>query len=245
MDANGPRPVIGVSMSALCPEGVRKHACNDAYVAAVGEAGGLPMLLPSVGGDVERSAAEYLDRVAGLVLTGGDDVHPSFYGEAPRPELGDVDEVRDRFELALAREAHRRGMPTLAICRGLQVANVALGGSLIQDIPTQVRTDLRHSPAKAGGTLPSHDVDVADGSRLRSILGVGRAEVNSSHHQSADRVAPDLRVSARSEDGVVEALEDPRHPYFVGVQWHPERAPDDPASRALFRSFLSACRTRP
>jgi putative glutamine amidotransferase len=237
-----PAPVIGVSTGALWPDGARRHACGDTYVASLLEAGGLPILLPNPATDAEGRAEEYLDRVEGLVLIGGDDVHPSFYGEAPRPELGDVDEVRDRFELALARAAHRRRIPTLAICRGLQVANVALGGTLVQDIPTQVASGVRHRSKESLATMLDHDVDVAAGTRLRTILGVDRAAVNSNHHQSAARVAPSLRVSARAEDGVVEGLEDPTHPYFVGVQWHPEKSGHEALSKAIFRSFVDACR---
>ncbi len=236
-------PAIGISMGAIHVEGRRKHACNDTYVDCVRDAGGLPVLLPSLGAEPELAAEEYLDRVGGLLLTGGEDVHPSFYGEAARPELEEVDEVRDRFEIALARAAHRRGIPTLSICRGVQVANVALGGSLVQDIPSQTGSAVRHRPG-SGEPMPTHEVEVVAGTRLRHVLGVDRARVNSHHHQSAGRVAPGLRVAARSSDGVIEALEDPRHPYFLGVQWHPEKAAEDPLSRAVFRAFLDACRRK-
>jgi putative glutamine amidotransferase len=236
-------PVIGITCDAILKNvPVRRHALNDPYVACVLEAGGLPMILPNPAPALAtKAAAAYLSKVDGLLLTGGDDVDPSNYGQEPHPRLEDRDPVRDAFEIALARAAHKRAIPVLAICRGMQVANVALGGSLIQDIPSQVGESVRHRKGPDGNP-PSHEIAVEDGTRLRELVGGPRALVNSYHHQTADRVAPGLRVSARTADGVVEALEDPEHPFFVGVQWHPERAAEDPVTRGLFREFMAAAR---
>jgi putative glutamine amidotransferase len=229
-------------MSAVSTEGagrVRKHALNDPYVKWVLDAGGLPILFPNV---VPSQAAAYLSTVDGLILTGGDDVDPSLYGQERRPECEETDPVRDAFEVALVRAARKRAIPTLAICRGLQVANVALGGTLVQDIPAQVRSPLRHRKEDADPEPPLHEVSIVEGTRLHAIAGgASTLRVNSFHHQAPDRVADGLRVTARTSDGVVEAMEDPALPFFLGVQWHPERATGDPFTKALFAAFLEAC----
>lgn len=239
-------PRIAVACSTLVTAGVaepgsktRRHQVPAPYVERVVEAGGLPLLLPVV--DPDRAEA-YLDLADGLLLIGGDDVDPSLYGAEPHPALGAVDLARDRFELALLRVAMARDLPTLGVCRGVQVMNVALGGTLWQDLPSEFSGALAH----AGAYDASHDVDVVPGSRLAAILGIGssgaggaRVAVNSHHHQALRRVAPTLAVTARSPDGVVEASELPSQRFFVGVQWHPERLPDAEATRRLFAAFVA------
>jgi putative glutamine amidotransferase len=164
-----------------------------------------------------------LERVDALVLTGGEDVNPARYGQAPHPRLGTTSVERDDAELALVETARELRLPTLAICRGVQVLNVALGGTLIQDIPSQVDTDIDHDP-DAPRTRRTHRVEIDTDSRLARAVGVTHMEVNSVHHQAIDRVAPTLRVTATAPDGVIEAVEtaldDPW--WCVGVQWHPE-----------------------
>lgn len=239
-------PRIAVACSTLVTAGVaepgsrtRRHQVPDPYVERVVEAGGLPLLLPVVD---PAWAEAYLDLADGLLLVGGDDVDPSLYGALPHPELGTVDLARDRFEVALLRVAVARDLPTLGVCRGVQVMNVALGGTLWQDLPSEVASTLPH----AGRYDASHDVDVVPGSRLAAILGTGapgsggsRVPVNSHHHQALRTVAPTLVVTARSPDGVVEAAELPSQRFFVGVQWHPERLPDAEATRRLFAAFVA------
>lgn len=213
---------------------------NEAYVAALAHAGLLPLALAPLGETAAREALA-TPGVAGLVLTGGEDLAPSTYdavdaGSTPaHPE-------RDATELALALEARDRGMPTLAICRGIQVMNVALGGSLIQDIASQVPGADPHERSDAR-TERVHAIRVRNGSRLAGIAGARDLRVNSSHHQSLDRIADGLTVVASAPDGVVEAVEsaDPAW-WMVAVQWHPEEltATPEPWDRNLFAAFAAA-----
>jgi len=190
------------------------------YLAALENAGLVPIVVPAV--DVESSRA-VLERVDALVLTGGEDVSPARYGEAPHPALGRISDERDAAEIALVQAAHELRVPTLAICRGVQILNVALGGTLIQDIPSQVGAEINHDP-DTPRTSQSHGAEIATDSRLARALGVTRMQVNSVHHQAIRRVAPTLRVVATAPDGVIEAVETaPDDAWWcVGVQWHPE-----------------------
>lgn len=207
--------------------------CDIDYVTAVARAGGAPVLLPCTVDEVAVAAA--LDVADGLLLTGGGDVLALHYGEEPHPASKYQDPTRDAQEIALAREALRRGLPILGICRGLQVLNVALGGTLVQDVPTQVPGAVQHY-AHGLETVLLHHVDIEPGSRLHAIMdGEARVAVNSWHHQAARDVAPGLRVSARAKDGVIEALEAADGSPVLAVQWHPEECEGQyPQFRALF-----------
>jgi putative glutamine amidotransferase len=180
-----------------------------------------------------------LDGCAGLVLTGGGDVHPRYYGRLDAMNLvNKVDELRDEFEFRLIDEAMKFRIPVLGICRGAQVFTVARGGTLVPDIERSGYP----SHAKVGKTDRVHGVTVEPGSLLEGIAGTGKGEVNSSHHQSVDAPGPDLRVSARSDDGIVEALEwrEPANrPFLLLVQWHPERMiePDNPFAKNIMLKF--------
>ena len=196
------------------------------YVRRVAAAGAVPVLLPPVEGGADanrRAARELVERLDGLVLAGGGDLNPATYGDEARlAETVNVFDGRDALELELARLAHERDLPTLGICRGMQVMNVALGGSLYRDLYNCGVTEKQHrqNPPYYG---ISHKVTIAKGSLLESVVSAsGDFEVNSMHHQGVDHVAPALLVAARSEDRVVEAVEDPAKPFFLGVQWHPE-----------------------
>jgi putative glutamine amidotransferase len=219
--------------------GAGKVTVNQAYTDAIRAAGLIPLVVPPMPGD---EAVAILDAVRGLVLTGGEDVDPARFGAARHPATGPANELRDSIELALAKQAAARRLPVLAICRGVQVLNVALGGTLIQDIPSGVKTTIEHDARTARGSRV-HDVVVDEGSRLADILGAGKIATNSFHHQSVDRVAPGLRTVAKSPDGVVEAVEcSDRAWWAVGVQWHPEeltRTPED-WDRRLFEEFARA-----
>ena len=193
-------------------------------------------LAPSLGG-----ADEALDGLDALVLTGGGDVDPQHYGEAPHPTFSPAEPGRDAFELALARAALDRGMPLLAICRGVQVLNVAAGGSLVQDIETQVPGALVHRVETTPSAI-AHEVWVATGSALARLLA-DRIEgdallVNSRHHQAVKQLAPGFVASATAPDGVIEAIERPDLPFCVGVQWHPENFWRTGEFRALFEGLL-------
>ncbi len=211
------------------------------YTQGVEAASGLPVLFPN--SDNLSLAPEYVARVDGLLLTGGDDIHPRHYGEAPHPRIDLVDERRDAFEIALLRAARERGMPVLGICRGIQLINVALGGDLYQDIPSQKESSVGHAQ-KTLREGPWHEIEVRPGTRLAEILGETRAAVNSYHHQACRRVAKGLAVTATTADGIVEAVEDPGHPFFVAVQWHPEVLEGGGAasSQRLFAAFVAAAR---
>jgi len=243
-------PLIGIS-AELAPVtrywGTDVHHVVDAdYVRAVAAAGGLPVLLPV--GDADL-APSLLDRLDGLVLTGGDDVDPACYGQV-RVDAGtggEPDPARDRFELALARAAIARDLPTLAICRGLQIVNVACGGTLIQHL-----ADHPQSPPPDGGDQDvadrdralAHPVRLVAGSRLARNHGALTA-VNSFHHQAVDRPGTGVSVVATSGDGVVEAIELDGAPRLVAVQWHPELLPDRPEHQALFGRLIRLAGERP
>jgi putative glutamine amidotransferase len=205
-----------------------------------------------VGGDVRvldhsMPVADALAGIDGLVLTGGTDVAPALYGEPPHPSVVDVDPARDEFEIGLVAEARRRGLPILAICRGIQVLNVACGGTLVQDVPSQVKGALEHRL-----TVPPHepyslahevwlDMDTLLARLMRERLSdTDACEVNSRHHQAVRQVAAGFGVSATAPDGVVEAIEDPAARFCLGVQWHPENFWRTGEFRPLFEGFLEA-----
>jgi len=232
------RPVIGVTLGDGDEPGV--HAMREDYVRSVEQAGAIPVVLPPVcPGDVTA----ILDRLDGVLLSGGVDVDPVLYGQAPHPKLGRVNRRRDDFELALTREALRRDQPILAICRGHQVLNVARGGTLVQDIPSIVGGAMEHD-APGPRCRRAHRVEVTGSSRLREILGLDTLSVNSLHHQAVDRVGEGLLAAARCpDDGVIEGLEMPGRRFVVAVQWHPESfwSEPDPFQR-LFDAHAEACR---
>jgi putative glutamine amidotransferase len=211
------------------------------YDAAVRRAGAEPWV-PSLADD----PAAVVRQVDGVLLTGGDDVDPAFFGEAAHVSFEPAEPGRDAFELELVREALAADVPLLAICRGLQVLNVAAGGTLIQDIPSEAGAFADHSLAPP--TQMAHEVAVTGGSRLSRLLGSrapsGRCTVNSRHHQAIRALGAGLTVSATAPDGIVEAVESPSHRFCVGVQWHPESFHATGEFDELFNGFVDACRTK-
>lgn len=206
-----------------------------------------------VGGEVRvldplAGVSDALQGISGLLLTGGEDVAPARYGETAHATVVDVDEKRDEFELALISEARKRDLPIFAICRGIQVLNVACGGTLVQDIPSEVQGALDHSlkvPPHEPYSL-AHEVwldrDTLLAKLMRERLSDADAcEVNSRHHQAVKRVASGFQVSATAPDGVIEAIEDPAARFCLGVQWHPENFWRTGEFRPLFEGFLEAC----
>ena len=241
------RPFIGITTSTQVSDdptrlGLRRYALPAYYVARIEEAGGLPVLLPNVPGE---QAAGYMERLDGLVLSGGVDVDPDCYGAQPHAKLGEVDRARDRFEIAAVKAARSAGLPILAICRGMQLTNVAFGGTLVQDIPSQVERAFQHEQSTTDIEQHSHGVALEVGTTLRALAGVAQARVNSSHHQAVERMAEGFRVTAKAGDGVIEAMEHTSGPFFQCVQWHPERLVGDALTRALFTSFVDAARHGP
>lgn len=231
-------PLIGISGSINKEED--SHSLPRSYMQALTEAGAVPVLL-SLDMD-EEQLKSCLDRLDGLLLAGGNDVSPSQFGEAPLPGLGEVNPLRDQTELRLIAAAMERELPVLGICRGIQMMNVALGGSLWQDLPSQQPKACGHRQ-NCLGRYPSHRVQIVPGTLLNRLTGLEELEVNSFHHQAVREPGGELSVCAYCTDGVVEAIEHPSLPFFLGVQWHPERTcQTDAASPALFRSFVNAAR---
>jgi putative glutamine amidotransferase len=229
-------PPVAVTATTEIIRGALRVRVNAAYTTALRGAGLLPLVLPVLD-PADADAA--LDGVAGLVLTGGEDVSPGRYGSAPHPELGDTHDGRDAFEIALVEAARARALPTLAICRGIQILNVALGGTLVQDIPSEWTDPIVHDGDWAR-TARVHEVDVTPGSRLARALGTARPVVNSMHHQAVRTVASSLATVARAPDGMVEGVEWPTDEWWmVGVQWHPEEltASSEPWDRSLLSTF--------
>jgi putative glutamine amidotransferase len=245
----GTPPLIGVSTSEVrfadsarpLPEGdppQREMVLGMVYTGAVQRAGGIPVVLPPV---PPADVPALLERLQGICLSGGPDLHPEAYDARADPELGPTEPELDAFELELARCADAAGLPVLGICRGCQVLNVARGGTLHQHVP-DVTDGLIHHRQTEPGRVTTHTVSVAPGSRLAAVSGGGELEVNSFHHQAADRIGNGLRPVAWSPDGVIEGIEDPYAPLYLGVQWHAEGLVDHPEHEALFRTLVDAAR---
>jgi len=217
---SGPSPLIGISGITRAVDGTLRTGINVAYASSVVRQGGVPLILSPLIGPENAEAA--LEPLHGLVLSGGEDIDPSAYGHTRHPQLGKVDAVRDAFELALFKAARERQLPVLAICRGIQLVNVAMGGTLWQDLPSERGGSVAHDPPLAR-TARSHSVGAVPGSRLARAVGVSKLTVNSFHHQAIREAAAGVIVSARSQDDVIEGIESPPGPWWlVGVQWHPE-----------------------
>lgn len=232
------RPFIGVTCSSD-PAG--QPLVNAHYVRALLVAGALPVPLPYVAGEAE--AAEVLERLAAVVFSGSEDLDPALWKEARHPRTELMHPARMAAELAYARAALASGAPALGICGGMQTLNVACGGSLHQHVPDVTagrQPAVEHSDASYG---VRHPVAVEPGSRLAQLLGRA-VEVNSHHHQAVHRLGEGLCVVARAPDGIVEAWEAPGRPFLLGVQWHPERMPDEGGSARLFEALVAAARGR-
>lgn len=242
-------PLVGISARAGDIDGafgsLRTHLVPDLYVRAIVDSDAVPVLLPITDPDHAQLEA-MVERVDGLVLTGGGDLHPSEHGREWNETIYGVDAQRDAFDLNLAEMAHDRCLPTLAVCRGTQVVNVALGGQLIVDIPTEVDGGVAHRFSEQG-VVAEHPIRVEPGSRLAEVLETTSIDVNSSHHQAIRTLGKGLRAVAWSApDQVVEAVESTEDAWeFLGVQWHPElRRPDNDAARRPFEALVGAARRR-
>ena len=223
--------------------GVTRCSRLDDYIASVEQSGARARVL-----EVSESPRALIDALDGVLLTGGGDVDPVLYGEDRHPTVEDAEPGRDEFEIDLARRAMGADMPLLAICRGAQVLNVAAGGTLVQDIPSAVTTDLPHSLTQPKDCV-AHRVQITRGSRLHNALGASvdaacTCRVNSRHHQSVGKVGKELVASAVAADGVIEAIEAPSATFCVGVQWHPENFWRTGEFKPLFDAFVEAARLR-
>ncbi len=232
------KPVIGLTLDSEQPGGYSTFpwcALRENYFSAVRNAGGLPFALANEPDDAEA----YLDRIDGLVVTGGAfDVDPALFGDTERHATVVTKDKRTRFELAITRAAVKRDMPVLGICGGQQLLNVALGGTLVQHIPDAIAGALAHEQPNPRDE-PGHTVRIAPGTVLYDIVGTAEMAVNSAHHQAVREVAPGLVVDATAEDGVIEGIEDPGLRFCIGVQWHPEFEISD-GDKRIFAAFVTA-----
>lgn len=231
------KPKIGITMSEDTEEQV---ILTNYYFRAVEKAGGLPLLLPSMK-DLE-AISQLANLLDGLILSGGVDVDPMHIGQEPVPELGRLSPERDEFELNLTRQALKKCIPILGICRGVQLLNIAAGGTIYQDINTQMQGVLKHYQS-APKWYPTHKIKILEDSRLSSIFSVNEVRVNSFHHQAVAEVARGFKVSAVSRDNVIEAIEAIDSTFILGVQWHPECMwQNDHQSFGLFKEFVEAAK---
>ena len=239
MSGMSERPLIGVSTSITVDKQPERAYVNSAYLHAVQQAGGVPVALPP---QMSPRSLEIIGaRLHGLLLTGGGDMDPAAFGEAPHATVYEVAPSRDSLETAAVRLAMARALPILAICRGIQVLNVALGGSLYQDVGTDPGTQLGHSQ-KEPRDQPTHKVTVAPESRLARVMGVDAIEVNSMHHQAVKALGRGLVAVAWAPDQIVEGVElDDADRFVLGVQWHPEElVAHSDAARRLFSALIAA-----
>lgn len=211
------KPVIGLTMFNEKNDDRVYSSLSNNYINSIRLAGGVPLLIPINEEDINQ----YIDMVDGVLFTGGGDLAPELYGESPIPELGDVSEERDSFELKLFNKVYEAGKPILGICRGCQLINVALGGTLYQDINAQLDNVEMHSPDKLRDEV-QHSVNIDKNSLLYKLLGKEELETNSFHHQAVKALGTNLRVTAKSKDDIIEAYESTNGSKLICVQWHPE-----------------------
>jgi putative glutamine amidotransferase len=238
------KPIIGIAVSHY-PAGswsppVVGHRL--AYIESVLQAGGVPLLLPPVTAEYHDVLDAYYAQLDGLMIPGGGDIDPSLYGAERHPKTDNIIEARDYSELYLVRKAVADGMPVLGICRGIQVINVALGGTLIQDIPDATGAEGHNESAQREDWLHmAHAMHLESDSQLAHMLGTTTIAVNSLHHQALDRIGTGLRVVAQSDDGIVEAIESADHNFIVAVQCHPEtlQGNADPRWQGMFQAFVT------
>lgn len=231
------KPLIGITTYNAKNNFKRDiSAVQHTYIRAVAQGGGIPVLIPAILEDEDR--LELYSHLQGVLFSGGGDIAIKYFKGEDHAKIADVDDYRDVTELTLLKRSVEDGKPFLAICRGVQVMNVALGGTLYTHIPDQFNTTLEHSQEEF--TTIAHPVNIDEDSRLAEIFGETLLQVNSLHHQGLKDVASSLKVVGHAPDGMIEAVELPDHPYAMGVQWHPEWLTDQPVMRRLFKSFVDA-----
>ena len=232
-------PIIGITTNQSANvHGFPTVMLMQAYVNAIMQAGGVPVLIPSM--IAEDGWDALYSRLDGILFSGGGDIGLESAPGEPHPRIDDVDPKRDAIELKLVHTAASDGKPFLGICRGCQVVNVALGGTLYTHIPDQLPNALDHSYPGTMRTTIVHEVKIEEGTRIADIFGDPIIKVNSLHHQGLKDIAPRLRVTAHAPDGLVEAIELPDHPFGLAVQWHPEWLTDQEGTKNLFRKFVEA-----
>lgn len=230
------RPEIGITLSQ---DSGKSYRLKSAYVNAIASLGGFPILLPYL----NDTTAELAQKLDGLVISGGIDPDPALYGEEPIPQLGEVCPSRDIFELGIIKEFLNLDKPILGICRGCQMLNIAMGGTLYQDINVQLVNVLQHRQ-KAPRSHPTQTIVIDENTILHNLTYQDTAKVNSFHHQAVKDVGKDLIVTARALDGIVEAIESTKHKFVLGVQWHPEEmVKEDIFTQKIFEAFVSKCKS--
>ena len=234
------KPIIGLITTPMQNSSHNPaFGVNEPYARSIASAGGLPVLIPLNLSDDDLNVL--IQRMDGILFTGGGDVDPQAYGNKPHKLVKGVNTTRDHLEIYLAKAAMDTGKPFLGICRGIQVINVALGGSLYEDLLEQHRGSLQHDNHKLPRDYLAHIVTIEPDSQLSRILGSKETSVNSLHHQGVHRLAHGLRATAFAPDSLVEAFELPNHPFGLAVQWHPEELQEHTAMRQLFQAFVQAC----
>jgi putative glutamine amidotransferase len=234
------KPLIGLTTTRMPnPSGHPALGANIPYAKAITNAGGLPILIPLVLSNDDLDVL--LRRLDGILFTGGHDIDPRQYGNQPHPKVEGVDVDRDRVEIHLVQAVIQTGKPFLGICRGFQVINVALGGSLYEDISEQHPSEIQHDNYAHPRDYLAHNVDIQSDSCLAQIMTSLHTRVNSLHHQGVRKLAPNLNASAIAPDGLLEAIELPGHPFGMAVQWHPEELQESEAMHRLFLIFVKSC----
>jgi putative glutamine amidotransferase len=233
------KPLIGITMQLDSQSARNMNILDQDYGKSIVHAGGIPV--PLLG--IDDSIPDLVKRLDGFIFSGGDDIHPRFYGEKPLSGTGLTisPDGRTRFEISLFKAVMRARKPVLAICYGAQLVNISLGGKLYQDIARQVHDPIQHGPAKPGEKV-FHHVDILEGTMLSRIIGASRIRVRSSHHQSVKNPGRGLHLSAVARDRVIEALEPRSNHFLIAVQWHPEKTPNDRYTRKLFTAFVNAAK---
>lgn len=235
------KPIIGIT-SFFEKKNSRKYVqLSYDYVKTINTAGGIPLILPII--TEEELLYDYINIIDGLLLSGGEDLLPLLYGENPIDKVDAICCDRDECEMALFKKAYEKQIPILGICRGMQLMNVALGGTLYQDINKQIENSLGHCPQESIADQLYHRVKIDAGSKLYNIFGKKDIEVNSFHHQSLKDIGKGLKATAYSHDGIVEGVESLERDFLIGVQWHPEKLADKYSVFGnIFKTFIKACR---
>lgn len=233
------KPLIGVSPSIS--ENERLYQISSHNISAISKAGGMPIILPYVTN--ENDIKQMVQTIDGLYITGGTDVDPNLYGEEPHQKLETVYPTRDNFEQSIIKETLMLDKPILGVCRGCQILNVAAGGNLYQDIYSQISGNLIQHYQKSPKGHGSHEIHIRKDSLLHQLVGVERWRVNSRHHQASKNIVNSFQVSAKTIDGIIEAIESKEHTFVLGLQWHPENmvSANDQLAIKIYEGFIKSC----
>ncbi|MEI3604121.1 gamma-glutamyl-gamma-aminobutyrate hydrolase family protein [Pseudogracilibacillus sp. SE30717A] len=235
-------PVIGITPSIN--EDSHTYFVNIDNMNAIVQSGGTPIILPLIAST--NNINQIADMIDGLYLTGGNDIDPTLFNEEPHPKLGRINPARDEYEIALTKKMIEQNKPVLGVCRGSQILNIALGGTMYQDIYSQKEGELLQHQQNAPADHSSHYIHVAENSLLSRLVGKDKIKVNSRHHQANDKLGSALTVSGTASDGVIEAIEGDSETFVLGLQWHPENLINkgDESSKNIYAGFIQACKSK-